>query len=375
MANKNLRNRIVDALAGKPAFNLEGATALAETLAVDLRHDRKIRAAIEGDRIVFTGGRFGAHSIALPVSSRARIVAHFVGYLVANGFVEPQVNDTVRFRSRSAYRSGGSRFGKVVQRTAGRVLVAYKFYSGKQAAPIWLPVWKVDVQRRATPVTPVPVPTHGFVATVPVMTDQGGVLVGRSPAGVDYVVYPRSATESRESLLTRASAMRERLASPERGGAPGTPEPPNRGAGGRASRSGSAARRGHPGADRVRRAASAREGRVMAFPTETDLRFYEAKHVPRWAAPLIKARAKRPGAELLPALIDDVVNAHGGERMTSGECAVHNLLGIVRSYRRRGLDLEQRLSELAREPGCLINPEKRASFARKWARRMQEQRA
>jgi hypothetical protein len=97
----------------------------------------------------------------------------------------------------------------------------------------------------------------------------------------------------------------------------------------------------------------------------------ESKRVPQWAAPLIKARAKRPGAETLPALIDAVVNAHAGERMTSGECAVHNLLAIVRSCRRRGLNLEQRLSELAREPGCLINPEKRASFARKWARRMQ----
>jgi hypothetical protein len=110
----------------------------------------------------------------------------------------------------------------------------------------------------------------------------------------------------------------------------------------------------------------------MAFPTETDLRFYESKRVPQWAAPLIKARGKRlPGAETPLALIDDVVNAHAGERITSGECAAHNLLSLARSYRRRGLDLEQRLSELAREPGCLINPEKRASFARKWARRMQ----
>jgi hypothetical protein len=113
----------------------------------------------------------------------------------------------------------------------------------------------------------------------------------------------------------------------------------------------------------------------MAFPTETDLRFYEAKHVPRWAAPLIKARAKRPGAELLPALIDDVVNAHAGERLTSGECAVHNLLTIVRSWRRRGEDIRISLLEVSQAPGCLINPEKRAAFARKWARRMQEQRA
>lgn len=114
---------------------------------------------------------------------------------------------------------------------------------------------------------------------------------------------------------------------------------------------------------------------LVAFPTETDLRFYESKRVPQWAAPLVRARAKRYGAEELPALIDDVVNAHGGERMTSGQCAVHDLLTIVRSYRRRGLGLEQRLGQLAQEPGCLINPEKRAAFARKWARRMQRRTA
>ena len=110
----------------------------------------------------------------------------------------------------------------------------------------------------------------------------------------------------------------------------------------------------------------------MTFPTETDLKFYESKRVPQWAAPLVAARAKRFGADTLPAVIDDVVNAHAGLRMTSGECAVHNLLSIVRGDRRRGRSLEQRLAQLATEPGCLINPEKRAAFARKWARRMQQ---
>lgn len=113
----------------------------------------------------------------------------------------------------------------------------------------------------------------------------------------------------------------------------------------------------------------------MAFPTETDLRFFESKRVPRWAAPLIKARAKRPGAEYRHALIDDVVNAHGGVRTTSGECAVHNLLFIVRSWQRRGIDLERALVGVIAEPGCLINPEKRAAFARKWVRRMQRRSA
>lgn len=111
----------------------------------------------------------------------------------------------------------------------------------------------------------------------------------------------------------------------------------------------------------------------MTFPTETDLRFFESKRVPRWAQPLMAERAKRYRtlAIELPTLIDDVVNAHAGLRMSSGECAAHNLLSIVRSYRRRGLILERHLAQLAVEPGCAINPEKRAAFARKWARRMQ----
>jgi len=115
----------------------------------------------------------------------------------------------------------------------------------------------------------------------------------------------------------------------------------------------------------------------MAFPTETDLRFHESLHRPAWASLLIDARNKRkwPPAAELPTLIESVVNAHAGIRLSSGECAAHNLLAIVRSYRRRGLDLESELKKIAVRPECAIRPERRASFARKWARRMQTVRA
>ena len=103
----------------------------------------------------------------------------------------------------------------------------------------------------------------------------------------------------------------------------------------------------------------------MTFPTKMDLEFFESKRVPRWALPLLA----RPVAQ--SSIIDIVVNAHAGYRTTPGECAASNLLEIVRSHRRRGLDVERYLAQIAVEPGCLINPEKRSAFARKWASRLQ----
>jgi hypothetical protein len=68
-----------------------------------------------------------------------------------------------------------------------------------------------------------------------------------------------------------------------------------------------------------------------------------------------------------------VVEAHAGAtRHTPGEVAAYNLLSILRSYRRRKLDLASELNKLAANPECVINPEKRAAFARKWARRLVE---
>jgi hypothetical protein len=59
--------------------------------------------------------------------------------------------------------------------------------------------------------------------------------------------------------------------------------------------------------------------------------------------------------------------------MTFGECASSNLMAILSGYRRRGKDLHRELIKLAQHPECAINPEKRAAFARKWARRLNPQ--
>lgn len=105
----------------------------------------------------------------------------------------------------------------------------------------------------------------------------------------------------------------------------------------------------------------------MTFPTRTDLEFFQSRQrLPGWIGRIVtKSQLPPPHA-----LIDDVVNAHAGVRVTSGEVAVHNLLSIIRSYRRRGADVVQELRRLAEYPECAINPEKRAAFARKWARRL-----
>lgn len=97
------------------------------------------------------------------------------------------------------------------------------------------------------------------------------------------------------------------------------------------------------------------------FPCSADLVFYQSKRTPAWAA-----RIKAPAT----ASIDWCVDAHAGIRVTSGECAANNLLAILSGYRKRGKNLEQELLALAQHPECAINPEKRAAFARKWAKRI-----
>lgn len=106
------------------------------------------------------------------------------------------------------------------------------------------------------------------------------------------------------------------------------------------------------------------------FPTLTDVEFYRShQELPAWAARMTRD-PKHKWAKSDVALIDLVVASHAGIRPTSGELAASSLLSILRSYRRRGGHLEGYLAEIRQNPGCAINPEKRAAFARKWACRI-----
>jgi hypothetical protein len=103
-----------------------------------------------------------------------------------------------------------------------------------------------------------------------------------------------------------------------------------------------------------------------SFPRAIDVQFFQSKQVlPAWAR-RFATKVSRPAH----ALIDDVVNAHACLRPTAGEVAALNLLSIVRSWRNRGADLVQELETVAVHPQCAISPEKRAAFARRWAKRL-----
>ena len=105
------------------------------------------------------------------------------------------------------------------------------------------------------------------------------------------------------------------------------------------------------------------------FPSRTDLEFYTCKQrLPAWAVALRERQASLSAQ----SLIDECVNAHAGARATNGEMAAWNLLSILQSMRQRGRDLSVELGRIAETPGCLIDPSKRAAFARKWQRRMEK---
>lgn len=111
--------------------------------------------------------------------------------------------------------------------------------------------------------------------------------------------------------------------------------------------------------------------RKARFPTLTDVEFYRSRQEPpAWVVRLMQD-PKHKWAKAEVSLIDLVVDSHAGVRSTAGEIAASNLLAILRSYRRRGVDLRKSLLKIARMPECAINPEKRAAFARKWAARLE----
>lgn len=102
------------------------------------------------------------------------------------------------------------------------------------------------------------------------------------------------------------------------------------------------------------------------FPTQSDLNFYQSKRLPSWAKKIKKPNSIDYGNDH----IDICINSHAGLRTTSGECEIHNMMAFVKGWERRGVNVEARLEELAVNPGCMINPEKRKAIAKRWLRRL-----
>jgi hypothetical protein len=90
----------------------------------------RLSARIEAGYVVFSGGRQGEASIALDVSSAARVLAHWDGYCVANGCrSQPAIGQLVTFQ-RGMF---GSWTGRVVRACATSALIAYTRRNGSKA--------------------------------------------------------------------------------------------------------------------------------------------------------------------------------------------------------------------------------------------------
>lgn len=99
--------------------------------------------------------------------------------------------------------------------------------------------------------------------------------------------------------------------------------------------------------------------------TKTTLAWYRQKTKPLWAKEIIEHEKF--------ISIDEVINSQTGYGKNIDKHYVsHNLMSLCKSYIRRGVLLEM-LRELQHNPGTLIEPQKRAAYAKKWADRLEKQ--
>lgn len=87
---------------------------------------------VQSKRIVFTGGKFGEHSIDASCSDEARILAHWEGYVEANGLkLVPGVGELVQFPSGSS--PTGFRYGRVLKVGPRRAVISFRYYYGRRS--------------------------------------------------------------------------------------------------------------------------------------------------------------------------------------------------------------------------------------------------
>lgn len=99
--------------------------------------------------------------------------------------------------------------------------------------------------------------------------------------------------------------------------------------------------------------------------TKRHLHFYwEKKGLPAWA--------ERAELGALPVSVHELIPDPESRRDPS--YAAHNLMSLIKSYMRQGKDIVQEFLRIADNPGTLINPNRRAALARKWAKRIQLER-
>lgn len=117
-------------------MDIDKAIKLSYDLRRHSRWGRLLRADVEGDRIVFSGGSQGTHSIDVGVSSLARVLAHWEGYCEQNGMPAPRVGETVTFignNGKTTYR------GIVAAVGPKRAAIDFHYHHGGAAhAKVWL---------------------------------------------------------------------------------------------------------------------------------------------------------------------------------------------------------------------------------------------
>lgn len=98
--------------------------------------------------------------------------------------------------------------------------------------------------------------------------------------------------------------------------------------------------------------------------TQAHLTYWQAKKTgsPKWANSL-----KKP--DNMPS-IHALINSQTKETRDRDYVA-HNTLTILVSSRKRGVMLEK-LEGMAKNPGTLINPKRRAAYCRKWLKKIKE---
>ena len=97
-------------------------------------------------------------------------------------------------------------------------------------------------------------------------------------------------------------------------------------------------------------------------PTAADLMFWQSKNLPGWVK-----RMKKPPA--ISGGIHACIASRSQKRRPDYESDAGTLVAILKSIRKRE-DVLPALERIAQNPGCLIRPERRAAYARKWAARI-----
>lgn len=118
-----------------------------ERIAVVDENGRAHWSLVETGRIVFSGGKFGPHSIELSCSDEARVMSHWEGYIASSGMLKPEAGQAVMFESASASRKmGGLRYGRVLKVGTKRAVVEFTYkHGGRGTATVrfesmrWMP--------------------------------------------------------------------------------------------------------------------------------------------------------------------------------------------------------------------------------------------